>query len=79
MRSHVRRGDGCLTFFLLELGRGRGLRQEVFYLAYHLHWPWSEIMDLDVGERQTYVRMMAQRIAEDNQAFEALSERLKRG
>ncbi len=51
----------------------------MFYLAYHLHWPWSEIMELDVGERQTYVRMLAQRIEAENQAFEALSERLRRG
>jgi hypothetical protein len=50
----------------------------VFYLAYHLHWPWSEIMDLDVGERRAYIQMLAQRIEEENDAFEALSRRLKR-
>jgi hypothetical protein len=55
------------------------LRQEVFYLAYHLHWSWSDIMDLDVGERRTYVRMLAQRIETENQAFETLTERLRRG
>ena len=54
------------------------MRQEVFYLAYHLHWPWSEIMSLDVGERRAYVQMLAQRIEEENDAFEALSRRLKR-
>jgi hypothetical protein len=75
----VRGGVGRLWFFYLELGGGRRLRQEVFYLAYHLHWPWSEIMGLDVGERRAYVRMLAQRIEEENQAFEALSERLRRG
>jgi hypothetical protein len=51
----------------------------VFYLAYHLHWPWSEIMSLDLGERRAYVRMLAQRIETENQAFETLSERLRRG
>jgi len=51
----------------------------VFYLAYHLHWPWSEIMGLDVGERQAYVRMLAERIEAENQAFEALGERLRSG
>jgi hypothetical protein len=55
------------------------LRQEVFYLAYHLHWPWSEIMGLDLDERRSYVQMLAQRVEEENQAFEALSEQLRRG
>jgi hypothetical protein len=50
----------------------------VFYLAYHLHWPWSEIMALDVGERQTYVRMLAQRVDAENQAVEELAGRLRR-
>jgi hypothetical protein len=51
----------------------------VFYLAYHLHWSRSEIMDLDMNERQLFVQMLAERIEAENQAFEALGERLKRG
>ncbi len=78
MWNCVPRSVGRLPFFYLELGGGRRLRQEVFYLAYHLHWPWSEIMSLDVGERRAYVQMLAQRIEEENDAFEALSQRLKR-
>lgn len=79
MRDDVRGGDGRFRFFYLELGGERRLRQEVFYLAYHLHWSWSDIMGLDVGERQTYVWMLAQRIEAENQTFESLSERLRRG
>lgn len=78
MWNHVPGGVGRLAFFYFELGGGRRLRQEVFYLAYHLHWPWSEIMGLDVGERRVYVRMLAERIAEENDAFAALSQRLRR-
>lgn len=55
------------------------MRQEVFYLAYHLHWSWSEIMGLDLAERWAYVQLLAHRIEADNQAFEALTERLRSG
>ncbi len=79
MRDLLPGGYGRYKFFRLELGGGRRLRQEVFYLAYHLHWPWSEIMELAVGERQAFVRMLAERIDEDNRAWETLTDRLKRG
>ncbi len=79
MRDNVRGGAGRFKFFYRELGGGQQLRREVFYLAYHLHWPWSEIMALDLAERRSYLRMLAGRIEAENQAFEALSERLTRG
>jgi hypothetical protein len=73
-------GDhGSVQFFRFELGGGSRLRQEIFYLAYHLHWPWSEIMNLDIGERRVYVQMLAQRIEDENRSFELLRERLIRG
>jgi hypothetical protein len=50
----------------------------VFYLAYHLHWPWSEIMNLDFAERRAFVRMLAERIQAENSAMEALGDRLRR-
>ncbi len=65
-------------FFYLELAGERRWRQEIFYLAYYLHWPWAEIMRLDVGERRAYVQMLAQRIEEENEAAEALSQRWQR-
>lgn len=76
MRDHLSRSHGSLPFFRVELGGGRRLRQEVFYLAYHLHWPWSEIMSLDAGERRVYVQMLAERIEDENRAFEAARQRL---
>ena len=48
MWNFVRGGDGRFKFFRLELG-GEQLRQEVFYLAYYLHWQWSEIMEMDIN------------------------------
>ncbi len=77
MWNRLRGGDGRLEFFRLELGRSR-LREEIFYLAYHLHWSWSDIMAMDVGERRFYVEMLAQRIQSENEAFEALGEPFRR-
>lgn len=79
MRDPIRGGDGYEQFFFRGgLTGNQWLRQEVFYLAYHLHWSWSEIMNLDLGERRIYVQLLAERIEADNQAFEALSEQLRR-
>jgi len=35
-------------------------------------------MALPLGERRMYVRMLAQRVEAENQAFETLSEQLRR-
>ena len=35
------------------------LREEVAYLAFHFHWPLSEILDLDHAERQQWVEEVA--------------------
>ncbi len=78
MQCGIRGCDGPIGFFRPELG-GERLRQEVFYLAYHLHWPWSEIMALETGERQAYVRMLGQRIETENEALEQLSKKWNGG
>ena len=31
------------------------LHEEVAYVAYHFHWPYREIMQLDHRERQSWV------------------------
>lgn len=46
------------------------LRSEIFFLGYHLHWPWSELMDLDCGERRAYVRLLAEQIDRENARIE---------
>ena len=35
------------------------LTEEVAYLAYYFHWPYSQIMDLDHLERQRWVEEAA--------------------
>lgn len=78
MRIDFFGGAGRVPFFRRGLG-GHRLREEVFYLAYHLHWSWSEIMNLDLTERRAFVRMLAERIQAENKAMETLGERLRRG
>jgi hypothetical protein len=31
------------------------LREEVAYLAYHFHWPYEEVMNMEHAERQEWV------------------------
>lgn len=52
-----------------------GLRQEIFFLAYHLHWSWSEIMDLATKERRSYVELLVQQIERENSQIESAGKR----
>lgn len=36
------------------------LFEEVAFIAYHFHWPYDQIMDMDHQERQTWVSEVAQ-------------------
>ena len=47
------------------------LRQEVFFLAYHLHWSWSEIMDLESSERRMFVELLSEQIERENAQIKA--------
>lgn len=51
------------------------LQQEVFFLAYHLHWAWSEIMELPVDERRAYVNLLARQIERENAQIKAARTR----
>ena len=77
MRHNVQRGVRYFKFFRIELGGGQRLHQEVFYLAYHLHWPWSELMEMEIAVRRNYVRMLAQRIEAENEAAENFRMQLR--
>ena len=35
------------------------LWDELAYLAYHLHWPWQELLDLEHSDRQRLVSGVA--------------------
>ncbi|MBP6728024.1 MAG: hypothetical protein KA129_00255 [Microthrixaceae bacterium] len=65
MRTGVHREFGPLQFFVTGLDLD-GLRREVFFLAYHLHWSWEELMSLDIAERQAYVRLLVEQIEREN-------------
>jgi hypothetical protein len=46
------------------------LRSEIFFLAYHLHLSWGELMDMEVAERQAYLRLLVEQIERENQRLE---------
>jgi hypothetical protein len=46
------------------------LRQEVFFLAYHLHWSHSEAVDLPVGDRWAYVRLLIDQLEREKSEIE---------
>jgi hypothetical protein len=45
--------------------------QEIAYLAYHLHWPLDDLLDLEHADRVRMVRAVA---AFNTQAWEAIRE-----
>jgi Family of unknown function (DUF6760) len=46
------------------------LRREVFFLAYHLHWSWEELMSLDSAERRAFVALLVEQIERENARIE---------
>ncbi len=47
------------------------LWQEIAYLAYHLHWPLEELLDLEHMDR---VRMVRSVVAFNGRAWQAVRE-----
>jgi hypothetical protein len=47
-----------------------GLWEELTYLAYHLHWPLAEVLDLEHADRRRLVRQVA---ALNSQAWKGVS------
>lgn len=76
MRAQVSDHFGSDQFFFTAVGSADRLRQEVFYLSYHLHWSYTEIIALDILERREYVRLLAERIEQENQAINRASRRV---
>jgi hypothetical protein len=70
VRAPVLDQPGPVPFFSGGVSQ-EALRREVFFLAYHLHWPWTEIMDLDSAERQAYVQLLVEQIERENAQVEA--------
>jgi hypothetical protein len=46
------------------------LRRELFFLAYHLHWSWSEIMDMAIDDRRAFAALLREQIERENAEIE---------
>ncbi|MEM7305804.1 MAG: DUF6760 family protein [Planctomycetota bacterium] len=72
------RGDpgqpGYDPFFVTGLS-AEALRQEVFFLSYHLHWSWTEIMGLESSERREFVKLLAKQIERENAQVQAARQK----
>jgi hypothetical protein len=44
------------------------LRQEVFFLAYHLHWGHGDVLGMVTSERWAYVRMLSEQLEREQTA-----------
>lgn len=64
-------------FFNVLLDGGEALRREVFYLAYHLHWSWESILNMNMLERRAYVGLLADQIQRENDEIEKMRRSLK--
>lgn len=47
----------------------------MFFLAYHLHWSWTEIMDLSTAERREFVKLLAEQIQRENAQIKSARNR----
>ncbi len=74
MRKRVLNEPGPLEFFIAGVD-AEDLRREVFFLAYHLHWSWTELMDIDTHERRSFVRLLVEQIERENSRMEEAAGR----
>ena len=65
MRPQLQVEPGHDQFFITGVDED-SLRKEVFFLAYHLHWSFAELMDMEVGERGAYVGLLVEQIEREN-------------
>lgn len=70
MRPNDGTDAGSQQFFFAAVSDDSQLRQEVFYLGYHLHWAHGDILDLETVERRHFVRMLSEEIDRQNAALE---------
>ncbi|WP_321163415.1 MULTISPECIES: DUF6760 family protein [unclassified Sphingomonas] len=70
MRQRVQGQSGSVAFFSSGVNL-EGLRRELFFLAYHLHWSWSEIMSMPTDERQAFAALLREQIERENAEINA--------
>lgn len=44
--------------------------QEVFSLAYHLHWSRNDVLDLPIPERRHYLQLLVDQLKQEHQHAE---------
>ncbi len=44
------------------------MHQQVFYLAYHLHWGRDEVLSLATDERRTYLRLLQEQLEREQES-----------
>lgn len=47
----------------------------MFFLGYHLHWSFAELMDMEAGERRRYVELLVEQIERENAQVDAARTR----
>jgi hypothetical protein len=62
--------SGYDAFFIAGLSV-EALRQETFFLAYHLHWSHDDIMDMASPERRAFAKLLAEQIERENAQIKA--------
>lgn len=47
------------------------LHREVAYIAYHFHWPWDQIMNMEHRDRHKWIKEIAEINRKLNEAVNA--------
>lgn len=58
---------GHEPFFPFGIIGDRGLTQEVFFLAYYLHWSREDILGLAIPERRRYLELLEEQLKREVQ------------
>jgi hypothetical protein len=74
LRKAVQRKPGSEQFFSDGL-TAEALRSEIFFLAYHLHWSWQELMELESAERRAFVLLLVEQIERENERIHEAGRR----
>jgi len=74
LRRQLQVDPGYDAFFGIGVEQ-ENLRREIFFLAYHLHWPWSELMAMEIDERRAYTQLLIDQIERENAMIEASKKR----
>ncbi len=46
------------------------MKEEAFFLAYHLHWSYAEIMAMSTDDRWNFVRLLIDQLEKEKEAMQ---------